>query len=251
MKDIFLAVLSTTWNRKESKLFLLFSLIPILYLASTFMETSFMNVTSIETGVKLSFLEMYDGIFNLSFNSTLPTLSLFLLILSVVRSDIELHRLFLYKDIERKKILLSKILSILSLFALFVLIFSLLMFGVYYLRVIHLPFASGEFLGHDSLLAIFSIFGTILHHVFYIFLLTMISLFFSNIASIVSGIILLIFTGILPLFGKIGLIFPNGFRLLAEEGNFHLAYIGIISLTTFYSLILFYFSLKKFRKVEF
>lgn len=251
MKDIFWAVLSTTWNRKESKLFLLFSLIPILYLASTFMETSFMNVTSIETGAKLSFLEMYDGIFNLSFNSTLPTLSLFLLILSVVRSDIELHRLFLYKDIERKKILLSKILSILSLFALFVLIFSLLMFGVYYLRVIHLPFASGEFLGQDSLLAIFSIFGTILHHVFYIFLLTMISLFFSNIASIVSGIILLIFTGILPLFGKIGLIFPNGFRLLAEEGNFHLAYIGIISLTTFYSLILFYFSLKKFRKVEF
>lgn len=251
MKDIFLAVLSTTWNRKESKLFLLFSLIPILYLASTFMETSFMNVTSIETGAKLSFLEMYDGIFNLSFNSTLPTLSLFLLILSVVRSDIELHRLFLYKDIERKKILLSKILSILSLFALFVLIFSLLMFGVYYLRIIHLPFASGEFLGQDSLLAIFSIFGTILHHVFYIFLLTMISLFFSNIASIVSGIIILIFTGILPLFGKIGLIFPNGFRLLAEEGNFHLAYIGIISITTFYSLILFYFSLKKFRKVEF
>lgn len=251
MKDIFLAVLSTTWNRKESKLFLLFSLIPILYLASTFMETSFMNVTSIETGAKLSFLEMYDGIFNLSFNSTLPTLSLFLLILSVVRSDIELHRLFLYKDIERKKILLSKILSILSLFALFVLIFSLLMFGVYYLRIIHLPFASGEFLGQDSLLAIFSIFGTILHHVFYIFLLTMISLFFSNIASIVSGIILLIFTGVLPLFGKIGLIFPNGFRLLAEEGNFHLAYIGIISITTFYSLILFYFSLKKFRKVEF
>ena len=194
---------------------------------------------------------MYDGIFNLSFNSTLPTLSLFLLILSVVRSDIELHRLFLYKDIERKKILLSKILSILSLFALFVLIFSLLMFGVYYLRIIHLPFASGEFLGQDSLLAIFSIFGTILHHVFYIFLLTMISLFFSNVASIVSGIILLIFTGILPLFGKIGLIFPNGFRLLAEEGNFHLAYIGIISITTFYSLILFYFSLKKFRKVEF
>lgn len=251
MKDIFLAVLSTTWNRKESKLFLLFSLIPILYLASTFMETSFMNVTSIETGAKLSFLEMYDGIFNLSFNSTLPTLSLFLLILSVVRSDIELHRLFLYKDVERKKILLSKILSILSLFALFVLIFSLLMFGVYYLRIIHLPFASGEFLGQDSLLAIFSIFGTILHHVFYIFLLTMISLFFSNIASIVSGIIILIFTGILPLFGKIGLIFPNGFRLLAEEGNFHLAYIGIISITTFYSLILFYFSLKKFRKVEF
>ena len=251
MKDIFLAVLSTTWNRKESKLFLLFSLIPILYLASTFMETSFMNVTSIETGAKLSFLEMYDGIFNLSFNSTLPTLSLFLLILSVVRSDIELHRLFLYKDVERKKILLSKILSILSLFALFVLIFSLLMFGVYYLRIIHLPFASGEFLGQDSLLAIFSIFGTILHHIFYIFLLTMISLFFSNIASIVSGIILLIFTGILPLFGKIGLIFPNGFRLLAEEGNFHLAYIGIISITTFYSLILFYFSLKKFRKVEF
>ena len=251
MKDIFLAVLSTTWNRKESKLFLLFSLIPILYLASTFMETSFMNVTSIETGAKLSFLEMYDGIFNLSFNSTLPTLSLFLLILSVVRSDIELHRLFLYKDIERKKILLSKILSILSLFALFVLIFSLLMFGVYYLRVIHLPFASGEFLGQDSWLAIFSISGTILHHVFYIFLLTMISLFFNNIASIVSGIILLIFTGILPLFGKIGLIFPNGFRLLAEEGNFHLAYIGIISITTFYSLILFYFSLKKFRKVEF
>ena len=251
MKDIFLAVLSTTWNRKESKLFLLFSLIPILYLASTFMETSFMNVTSIETGAKLSFLEMYDGIFNLSFNSTLPTLSLFLLILSVVRSDIELHRLFLYKDIERKKILLSKILSILSLFALFVLVFSLLMFGVYYLRVTHLPFASGEFLGQDSWLAIFSISGTILHHVFYIFLLTMISLFFSNIASIVSGIILLIFTGILPLFGKIGLIFPNGFRLLAEEGNFHLAYIGIISITTFYSLILFYFSLKKFRKVEF
>ncbi|KXT98289.1 hypothetical protein [Streptococcus mitis] len=251
MKDIFWAVLSTTWNRKESKLFLLFSLIPILYLASTFMETSFMNVTSIETGAKLSFLEMYDGIFNLSFNSTLPTLSLFLLILSVVRSDIELHRLFLYKDIERKKILLSKILSILSLFALFVLIFSLLMFGVYYLRIIHLPFASGEFLGQDSLLAIFSIFGTILHHVFYIFLLTMISLFFSNVASIVSGIILLIFTGMLPLFGKIGLIFPNGFRLLAEEGNFHLAYIGIISITTFYSLILFYFSLKKFRKVEF
>lgn len=251
MKDIFLAVLSTTWNRKESKLFLLFSLIPILYLASTFMETSFMNVTAIETGAKLSFLEMYDGIFNLSFNSTLPTLSLFLLILSVVRSDIELHRLFLYKDIERKKILLSKILSILSLFALFVLIFSLLMFGVYYLRVIHLPFASGEFLGQDSWLAIFSIFGTILHHVLYIFLLTMISLFFNNIASIVSGIILLIFTGILPLFGKIGLIFPNGFRLLAEEGNFHLAYIGIISITTFYSLILFYFSLKKFRKVEF
>ena len=251
MKDIFLAVLSTTWNRKESKLFLLFSLIPILYLASTFMETSFMNVTSIETGAKLSFLEMYDGIFNLSFNSTLPTLSLFLLILSVVRSDIELHRLFLYKDIERKKILLSKILSILSLFGLFVLIFSLLMFGVYYLRVIHLPFASGEFLGQDSWLAIFSIFGTIIHHVFYIFLLTMISLFFSNIASIVSGIIILIFTGILPLFGKIGLIFPNGFRLLAEEGNFHLAYIGIISITTFYSLILFYFSVKKFRKVEF
>lgn len=107
MKDIFLAVLSTTWNRKESKLFLLFSLMPILYLASTFMETGFMNVTSIETGAKLSFLEMYDGIFNLSFNSTLPTLSLFLLILSVVRSDIELHRLFLYKDIERKRFIIK------------------------------------------------------------------------------------------------------------------------------------------------
>lgn len=251
MKQIFSAVLNATWKRKESKLFMAFSMSPLLYLISTFMKTGFMNITSLDNHVQLSFLEMYDGIFNLTFSSTLPTLALFFVVIAVFKSEIQQHLLFLYKDLEKTRVLVAKLLSILTLFLIFVLNFTVLMFGVYYLRIIHLPFGSGELIGSDGYYAFFSTIGTILLHFCYIFCITLISLYSTNIVSMISGIALILITGILPLFGSIGFLVPNGYRTIAETGNFGFAFLGMVVTTLLYCGLLYYFSLQKFKKVEF
>lgn len=251
MKSIFKAIFTTTWKRKESKLFLVFSLMPLVYLLTTFMKTSFMNVIPTEANLQFSFLEMYDGIFNLTFNSTLPSLALFLLVLSVFKKEIEEHQLFLFKDIERGKILVAKLMSLLLILVIYLVLFSICMAGVYYLRVVHLPYGSGEFLGTEGFLAIFSVFGTMMVQITYVFVLTLFSFLMSPVAGMISGIGLIVFSAVLPLLGQVGLLFPSGYRLLAERGEFTLAYLGCTTVTLCILLPCFLMSLKKFRKVEF
>ncbi len=141
MKQIFPAIFRTIWKRKETQIYLLFTLFPFIYLVTSFIEGSnFMQIHASEGSVSLvAFTNMMMSSVD---SFILPSLTLYFLAISVFRKEVDEHTLFLYRDLGRKQIFWSKYLGLLATIVIFYGFFLATSAFVHYVRVIHLPFGS-------------------------------------------------------------------------------------------------------------
>ena len=257
MKQILPAIFTSVWKRKETKIYLLFTLFPLLYfLASFFGKSNFMQI-SVTSDYRLSNIAFLDMMINSVDTFILPTLAIYFLTISVFKREIDDHTMFLYRDLSRNKIFFSKYISLVSILAIFYTLFFCTSTIIYFTRVVDFPFASNTFLENNitsTLSTMQDILGIFLKDVFSVTVATVLCLYLSTGSTMVAAIILSITTMITSIIGgNIGMIFPNGYsRLLADEIiSTPQAFFGALGVTLVYALILLMIGSKKFNNLEF
>lgn len=169
MKQILPAIFTSVWKRKETKIYLLFVLFPVIFLlASFFGKSNFMQISVIGDN-RVSGIAFLDMMISSADSFILPTLAIYFLTISVFRREIDDHTMFLYRDLSRKNIFFSKYLSLLSILVLFYILFTCVSTTVYFTRVVQFPFASNTFFDNDlsiTLSTLEDIFGIFLKDIF-------------------------------------------------------------------------------------
>lgn len=256
MKTIFQPIFESIWKRKESKVFLLFSLFPLLYLVATFLpsQSNFMVMTT-EKGHYTSFFPFWSIILHSTENFFLPSLALYFVAYSTFKKESTDHVFFLYKDIDRNSIFWAKIWSMIALVGIFLLSFTAVMLVVYYTRAIHLPGFSSKLWGDDidNLSSLTEFCRVFLAFLLTIFMASAVSLYFNITMTMVIAIA---FNMAMIIFGLVGgplsYLSPNHFASMGiMDGQFLVAFAGIISLSLVYIGISNYFAKVKFKTLEF
>ncbi|HFI0137273.1 TPA: hypothetical protein ACGO22_001371 [Streptococcus suis] len=257
MKQIFPAVFRTIWKRKETQIYLLFTLFPFIYLIASFIEGS--NFMQIHTGegykvVLVAFTNMMVSSLD---SFILPSLTLYFLAISVFRKEVDEHTMFLYRDLGRKQIFWSKYLGLLATIVIFYGLFFVTSAFVHYVRVVHLPFGSPSVFDvnlAESLSNVFCIVAYLLKDILSVSLATALCLYLKNITTIIIGFLVTITMMIFAVVGgPIAMLFPTSYVALANEGltGAGLAYLGAIGVTLVYVLVFTKTASKKFKNLEF
>lgn len=256
MKAILYPVFQTIWNRRERKLFLLFSLYPLIYMATSFFKDSnFMRISS-EGGVKLSYLEFVEILFNSVDMTILPMLALALLVNAVFRREIEDHILFLYKDVSRKTIFFSKFISLVIVLLLYVVGFIIVSLFVFYTRVVPMGLGISHLFPTEityltpTLYGILSIF---LKGLVVIGLTSLLSMKYGLGLTMTVIIVFYLSMSVLSLVGSfLAVILPNGYRQFVIDNPAEIfPFLISIFLAVAYSFGLSFLASRIFQKVEF
>lgn len=257
MRQLFPAVLISTWKRKEVTIFLLFALYPLVYfVASYFGKSNFMQIIP-NTGDKLGFITFLFLMMGTVNSLILPTLALYFLTISVFKKEIENHTLFLYKDLDRSQIFRAKFLSLVAVVSVYYFIFSVVTALVHYTRVIHQPFGTPDLFDGTSIQVLSTIFGILtfyLQDLISIALATVVCLYWRSGTTLVFAVMMTITMLLTPLLGgPIGMLFPGGYIALSESGVVGLAQslLGALGVTLLYSMIFLKIGLSRFKKLEF
>ncbi|MDY2775377.1 MAG: hypothetical protein SOV02_02630 [Streptococcus infantarius] len=255
MKHVFLAVFNSVWKRKETKIFLAFSLYPLVfYISSFFPDSEFMKLSA-DPGTTFSFIEFFNLLFGTVNSITLPVLALYYLTHTVFRREIDDSLLFLYKDIDRKKIFVSKLVSLCLIVTVFGLLFLGFAIVAHYGAVVKLPLGSHAIFpatAKETLETLLSICVSFIDFYISIFLATFFSLYFSGGVTLLAGVIIGTATEIIALIGgPIALAYPTCYNQMIYEGKLAEAVVGVVIVTFIYVAVLSYFGFKKFKNVEY
>lgn len=256
MKHIFSAVLESVWKRKETKIFLLFSLYPLIYFISSFFgQSNFMQIGNAE-GVKVGYLDFADMMMNSMDAIILPTLALYFLTISVFRKETDDHTMFLYKDINKKSIYFSKYISLIFILVVYFTLFFLSSLVVHYGRVAHMDLGTTRFTSDSlyfTLLEMLSIFTIFLKGVVSISVAACVSLYFGTGVTMTTAIVFTLTMMIMSMIGgPVALIFPNGYRQFTDTiSGMGIGFLGPLIITFVYSIVGNIIGLKKFKNLEF
>ncbi|MCU9534100.1 hypothetical protein [Streptococcus sp. CSL10205-OR2] len=256
MKQIFSAVFESVWKRKETKLFLAFSLYPLIYfVASFFGQSNFMQIANAD-GIKVGYLDFADMMMNSMDMLILPTLALYFLTISVFRRETDDHTMFLYKDINRKNIYLSKYFSLIIILVIYFALFFLSSLLVHYTRVAHLDFGTTRFMSdtlYYTLLELLGLFTVFLKGIVSISVASLVSLRFGTGATMTTAIVFTIVMMIMPMIGgPMAMLFPSGYKQFIETvPDMWIGFVGSLVITLLYAVLGSVFSLKKFKHLEF
>lgn len=102
MKQIFPAVFRTIWKRKETQVYLSFTLFSLVYLIASFFGKSNFIQISIPESQGISNLTFMDIMVNSIDGFILPTLVLYFLTFSVFKKELDDHTMFLYRSMQYK-----------------------------------------------------------------------------------------------------------------------------------------------------
>ncbi|MEX2784201.1 hypothetical protein AB3331_03260 [Streptococcus sp. H49] len=256
MKGIFSAVLESVWKRKETKIFLVFALYPLIYyVASFFGASNFMQI-DVGQGVQVGYLDFADMMLNSIDAMILPTLALYFLTISVFKRETDDHTMFLYKDINRKSIFLSKFFSLVLILVLYFILFLAVSMFVHYSRVVNMDFGSSRF-GSDNLYStlyvIINLLVIFLKGILSIAAAAFLSLRFGTGATMGVSIALSLMMAVTSIIGgPIAMIFPNGYNQFFKGiSDIWIPLAGSVSVTALYTVICNYFSIEAFKNLEF
>lgn len=256
MKSIFSAIFESLWKRKETKFFLVFGLYPFVYFVSSFFGNSnFMQIYT-EDSAKIGYLDFADTMFNSMDMLLLPTLALYFLTISVFRKETDDHTMFLYKDINKKDIYLSKYFSLILILMVYFLIFFVSSLIVHYGRVVHMDFGTTRFTSdtlYYTLIDLLNMFVIFLKGIVSISIAALVSLYFGVGVTMTTAMVFTLTMTIVSMMGSpIAIVFPSGYKQFVEVlSDTWIGFLGPISITLIYVICCNIFSLKKFKNLEF
>ena len=257
MKIIFPAVFESVWKRKETRIFLAFTFLPLLYfVASFFGNSNFMQISLVDD-YKVGYLSFLDMMVNSADTFMLPILALYFLTISIFKREADDHTLFLYKDLKRSDIFWSKYISLLLILLIYLGLFAVISLLVHYGRVAHLEFGSARLFEdtlHNTLVTFFTIGTFVLKGVFSISVATLLCLYFGNGTTLTAAVfvtIALMLMGVIG--GPLAFLLPIGYHDLATKGmsEFFLATLGALGTTIIYSLLFSNLAERRFKDMEF
>ncbi|HEL1907490.1 TPA: amino acid transporter [Streptococcus suis] len=241
--NMFRSIFKSVIHRRDVALFYAFAGLPILVpILSKFL----VGVKAEYTDNFLDFLgaalATQDGI-------VLPVLLLSLIISAVFRDEIDSGILFLYKDLNRTRLFNAKIISLVVMYASYVLL-TVLTSAIAYFGFLN---ASGKVVSDDwsNVQSTFlSIFATISINVIGILLVAMVSIKAKSLQAVLAGVFWSLFTTTAPLLIGVRYVVPNGYAKTSLDQPL-LAWSLVVAITTFYTVATYLKGRSNFEKLEF
>lgn len=241
-------VYKTIINRRDTVIFLAFSMIPLLipFLAG--------NMDGLDIDYTKSFLNFLEMTLLTQYQLVLPTLIFSLLISSVFREEIDSKVLFLYKDLSRSSIFKAKITGLTLVYLLFVVATCVAAFLTYYLIMVPnfslnsslFPTTSQAIM--KSLLMILSL---LLLNAVTVVVVSAISIKSKTIVAAIVGVFQCLFFVVAPLLVGMKYLTPITYANEFEKTHLLSAILMIIGLSVLYYLVGYWNAHRLFKKVEF
>lgn len=245
--SLFKSVFKSVFKRKDVNIFLTFAFLPILVpLLSGFME----GMSSEYTGSFISFLE---SAVSTQYRFVLPVLLFSLVISSVFKDEIDSGIMFLYKDINRKKIFNAKLLSLVVVYSIFLGLTIFMSLVSYYGFMLPKGEVSANFISNQSsatIKSLFTLISTINLNLITIALVVMVSITSKTIKSVLAGVFFSLAASVSPMLIGIQYLFPNGYIHFIRS-NWILAYMAAVVISIIYFVIFYVRGMHKFKNVEF
>ena len=245
--SLFKSVFKSVFKRKEVNIFLTFAFLPILVpLLSGFME----GMSSEYTGSFISFLE---SAVSTQYRFVLPVLLFSLVVSSVFKDEIDSGIMFLYKDINRKKIFNAKLLSLVVVYSIFLGLTIFMSLVSYYGFMLPKGEVSANFISNQSsatIKSLFTLISTINLNLITIALVVMVSITSKTIKSVLAGVFFSLAASVSPMLIGIQYLFPNGYIHFIRS-NWILAYMAAVVISIIYFVIFYVRGMHKFKNVEF
>ena len=206
--SLFKSVFKSVFKRKDVNIFLTFAFLPVLVpLLSGFTE----GMSSEYTGNFLSFLE---SAVSTQYRFVLPILLFSLVVSSVFKDEIDSGIMFLYKDINRKKIFNAKLLSLVAVYSIFLGLTIFTSIVSYYGFMLPKGEVSSNFIANQSsatIKSLFTLISTINLNLITITLVVMVSITSKTIKSVLAGVFFSLAASVSPMLIGIQYLFPNGY----------------------------------------
>ena len=245
--SLFKSVFKSVFKRKDVNIFLTFAFLPILVpLLSGFME----GMSSEYTGSFISFLE---SAVSTQYRFVLPVLLFSLVVSSVFKDEIDSGIMFLYKDINRKKIFNAKLLSLVVVYSIFLGLTIFISLVSYYGFMLPKGEVSANFISNQSsatIKSLFTLISTINLNLITIALVVMVSITSKTIKSVLAGVFFSLAASVSPMLIGIQYLFPNGYIHFIRS-NWILAYMAAVVISIIYFVIFYVRGMHKFKNVEF
>ncbi|MBK5034523.1 amino acid transporter [Streptococcus sp. 15.1] len=245
--SLFKSVFKSVFKRKDVNIFLTFAFLPILVpLLSGFME----GMSSEYTGSFISFLE---SAVSTQYRFVLPVLLFSLVVSSVFKDEIDSGIMFLYKDINRKKIFNAKLLSLVVVYSIFLGLTIFMSLVSYYGFMLPKGEVSANFISNQSsatIKSLFTLISTINLNLITIALVVMVSITSKTIKSVLAGVFFSLAASVSPMLIGIQYLFPNGYIHFIRS-NWILAYMAAVVISIIYFVIFYVRGMHKFKNVEF
>lgn len=245
--SLFKSVFKSVFKRKDVNIFLTFAFLPVLVpLLSGFTE----GMSSEYTGNFLSFLE---SAVSTQYRFVLPILLFSLVVSSVFKDEIDSGIMFLYKDINRKKIFNAKLLSLVAVYSIFLGLTIFTSIVSYYGFMLPKGEVSSNFIANQSsatIKSLFTLISTINLNLITIALVVMVSITSKTIKSVLAGVFFSLAASVSPMLIGIQYLFPNGYIHFIQS-NWVLSYMAAVVISIIYFVIFYVRGMHKFKNVEF
>lgn len=211
MSVLFKAIFFNTIKMRSVWLYWILGLMPFIVAIAMSINSSFLQISG-ETGT-LSGLEFFSMIYGVLHNMLFPTIVLAFIISKLFYDELNSGLIFMYKDINKYQILLSKFFSLLCIQLIYILILFLSSVIIYFTFISNYEFSSGHLMPIDKYMAA-TIVPTLT--LYFIEVLTinfsiLFSLHFSTGITIFGIIFFILFTTLAPMLDKAKYIVPNGY----------------------------------------
>lgn len=252
MWSLLKASLKTNFARKETYIFLAFSLFPFLIIIVNLFSTNFMQLSAPKGSMDC--ITFFEAMFYSQYQMTLPLIVIIYLAAVSVHDEIKDGILYIYKDISRDKIINSKIISLLLIYGLYFVLFFIFSSITYFVSIIHLPYASGTFFPDSASnleYAIFTLAGIVLMTMLIIMLAVTLATKFNNGVTLLVSILFALASFIAPQMRTIKYIFPNSYsNFYSKIGSVNAA-IFMIVVFAIYAFVFCFLAHYFFKKVEY
>ena len=200
-----------------------------------------------------SFISFLESAVSTQYRFVLPVLLFSLVVSSVFKDEIDSGIMFLYKDINRKKIFNAKLLSLVVVYSIFLGLTIFMSLVSYYGFMLPKGEVSANFISNQSsatIKSLFTLISTINLNLITIALVVMVSITSKTIKSVLAGVFFSLAASVSPMLIGIQYLFPNGYIHFIRS-NWILAYMAAVVISIIYFVIFYVRGMHKFKNVEF
>lgn len=240
------SIFKTIISRRDVKIFLTFCLLPFL------IPVLSGNIETVNGNYTQSFLSFFQITLKTNYQLVLPTLIVSVIIASVFRDEIDSRILFLYKDINRKKIFNSKIFALFMVYGIMSVGTLLSSLAVYYGFIVSEYGASLRLIDINNLSNdLLMIIGIILLNLITIVLTAAVSIVTTSLKSVLVGALFNMFVMTAPLWVGLKYLSPISYIEILSNRGLLLRLLAVVGISAVYMIFSYCKGLKNFHKVEF
>lgn len=245
------AIFKNVRKRKSTIALFLLSFTPWIIAIVKRLDTNFMQIS----GEGVTLIDFFDIMFSTQQGLVIPIILLTYISVTLLYDEIKDGQIYFYKDINRKKVLNAKYMTMYKIYAIYIIMFIINLSLVYFIALKNDPLFTGEVFSKAPYISLFCIIICIISD----FLIINIGMMIALRLNAGYTILITLFTYILSLTSahlkELSLFFPNGalFRVNDVSNGVDLIRKLMIPIlmVIVYSIILYVVNVKKINRMDF